>query len=93
MIILSFSVWNGEEGMGYVVSRNLVLGLLPCLFLCPSLLVVGVHLDHGLICGPCRRLAHLDDPYPFYHRPLVYPSPSYPRLLVYPFDHPSPYLF
>jgi hypothetical protein len=79
--------------MGYVDFLNLAPYLHLCLLLYPSLLVVGVRLDHGLICGPCRRRGHLDDPCPFYHRPLVYPSPSYPRLLVYPFDHPSPYLF
>jgi hypothetical protein len=36
--------------MGYVGFLNLVLGRRPCLLLYPSLLVVGVHLDHGLIC-------------------------------------------
>jgi len=81
--------------MGYVDSLNLVLYLLPCLLLFPNLLVVGVHLDHDLIRGPCGRHGHLDDPYPypFYHRPLVYPYPSYPRLLVYPFDHLDESLF
>jgi hypothetical protein len=73
--------------MGYVGFLNLVPYRRLCLFRYPSLLAVAVHLDHGLICGPCRRRGHLDDPCPFYHRPLVYPSPSYPRLLVYPFDH------
>jgi hypothetical protein len=79
--------------MGYVGLLNLVLGRRPCLLLYPSLLVVGVRLDHDLIRGPCGHRGHLDDPYPFYPRPLVYPSPFYHRLLVYPFDHPSPYLF
>jgi len=81
--------------MGYVGSLNWVLYLHPCLRLCPSLLVVIVHLDHDLICVPCRRRGHLDDlyPYPFYHRPLVYPYPSYPRPLVYPFDHLDESLF
>ena len=73
--------------MGYVGFLNLVPYLHLCLFLGQNLLVVVVHLDHDLIRGPCRRLGHLDDPYPFVHRPLVYPSPSYHRLLVYPFDH------
>jgi hypothetical protein len=83
--------------MGYVGFLNLVPYLHLCLFLVQNLLVVVVHLDHGLICvharGPYRRLGHLDDPYPFYHRPLVYPSPSYPHLLAYPFDHLDESLF
>ena len=83
--------------MGYVDFLNLVLYLRPYLFLYLDLLVVGVHHDHGLICdharGPYRRRGHLDDPYPFYHRPLVYPFPSYRHLLVDPFYRPSPYLF